>query len=309
LKEDTFNFSSVDGKNIFTYRWLPDNENDIKAAVHIIHGMGEHAGRYVDFARFLTGHGFAVFAADQRGHGRTAESQADFGHYADSDGWALVLKDLNMLNSIIAGQYPQRPVFLFGHSAGAFLAQDILIAAPHNIKGAILSSTMASPGPIGQAGILVANMVISKKGPRAKSPFHKKLTFEKYNNYFKPVRTSADWISRDEKMVDAMLADPFCYSLFSATFYLELVRATYRVNDIGNLKKIPADMPIFIISGTKCALGVFGKGVRKVFAAYRKAGLKNVEMKLYEGARHELVNETNRAVVYEDIKNWILKSV
>ncbi len=305
--ENNFNFCSADEENIFTYVWLPDNKDIIKAVVHIIHGMGEHAERYKDFAKFLTGSGFAVYASDQRGHGKTAGSADRLGHFADNGGWGLVLKDLKTINSIIANRYPGKPVFIFGHSAGSFLAADIVMTEPENIRGVVLASTMASPGPIGKLGIIVANLIIRKNGPKAKSPFHKKMTFDKYNNYFKPVRTPSDWTNRDEKAVDAMLADPYCYSLFSAAFYLELIRATYRVNDIKNIRNIPDKMPVFIISGTHCALGAFGRGTVKVYRTYLKAGLKNIEMKLYEGARHELVNEINRLEVYEDIKNWFLK--
>ena len=307
MLQEHFNFVSGDGIKLFVYKWLPDNRDGVKAVVHIMHGMGEHSGRYEDFAGFLTGQGFAVYACDQRGHGKTAGSPERFGHYGDSGGWDLVLSDIRKLNDIITEQNPGKNIFIFGHSAGAFLASDIIMFNPEKISGAILCATMASPGTIGMLGILVAKYIIRKKGPKAKSPFHKKLTFEKFNNYFKPVRTTADWISRDENAVDAMIADPYCYTLFSATFYLDLVKAAYRVNDLKNIKKIPEDMHVLIISGTCCALGDFGKGTRKVYSDYLKAGPANVELRLYEGARHELLNEINRDEVYRDIKNWLLK--
>lgn len=319
MKNAHFTFESNDGEKIFVYKWLPDNyggasaageqKNRPKAAVHIFHGMGEHSERYEELAKVLTDDGFAVYASDQRGHGKTAGSIEKLGHYADSNGWFIVLEDLKKLTGIIEKENPKIDVFIFGHSAGSLLARDYMVRYPENIKGVILSATADSPGLLGHIGILAAKLVIKKGGPAAKSPLHKKLTFEKYNSFFKPNRTTADWISRDEKAVDKMLADPYCYQLFSAAFYADLARATLRINDMKNINRISKDLPIFIISGTECAVGGFKKGVTKVYNSFLKAGLSDVEFKLYPDARHELTNELNKEEVFKDIISWLNKKL
>jgi len=315
MKHAHFTFNSHDMEKIFVYKWLPDNygddnntgepKNKLKAAIHIFHGMGEHAGRYEEFAKVLTDDGFAVYASDQRGHGKTAASIEKLGHFADSNGWFIVLEDLKKLTDIIEEENPGIDIFIFGLSAGSFLARDYIIRYPENIKGVILSGTAGSPGLLGYVGIVAAKPVIKKSGPAAKSLLHKKLTFEKYNSFFKPNRTSADWISRDEKVVDRMLEDPYCYQLFSAAFYTDLARAVLRVNDFKNISKTPKDLPVLIISGTDCAVGEFKKGVTKVYNSFLKAGMRDVDFKLYQGARHEIINELNRQEVYKDIINWM----
>jgi alpha-beta hydrolase superfamily lysophospholipase len=206
MKSENFNVASDDGTKLFVYKWLPDNSNKIKAIVHIIHGMGEHAGRYFEFAQNLTENGFAFYSMDQRGHGRTAEDPKNFGHYADKNGWRLVLNDLKMLTGIINKHYKNKDVFLFGHSAGSFLARDYLssyqaLSDKQDIRGVVLSGSTCSPGLPGHFGILLAKNIIKKHGPEAKSTIHLKLTFEKYNSYFKPNITDYDWITRDKKKV------------------------------------------------------------------------------------------------------------
>jgi alpha-beta hydrolase superfamily lysophospholipase len=317
MKSAHFKFDSRYGEQIFVYKWLPDNysredigikqKNKPKAAINIFHGMGEHSERYDELAEVLTDAGFAVYASDQRGHGKTAGRIEKLGHYADNNGWFIVLDDLKMLTGIIEKENPGIDIFIFGHSAGSFLATECLILYPENIKGVILSGTACSPGLLGYVGILAAKLVIKKGGPAAKSPLHKKLTFEKYNNFFKPNRTTADWISRDENVVDKMLADPYCYQLFSAAFYSDLARALLRINDKKNINKIPKNMPVFIMSGTECAVGDFKKGVTKVYNSFLKAGMRDVDFKLYKDARHELINELNKSEVFEDITAWLNK--
>ncbi|MBN1299028.1 MAG: alpha/beta fold hydrolase, partial [Actinobacteria bacterium] len=268
-----------------------------------------HAGRYEEFAEFLAGNGFTVYAADQRGHGKTAKNMEMLGHFADKNGWFTVVDDLKMLNGIIDKENPGADVFLFGHSAGSMLALDYILKYPENIKGAILSGISGNPGILGYAGIALAKPVIKKRGPAAKSPIHKKLLFEKYNSYFKPNRTSADWVSSDEKAVDKMLEDPYVFQLFSAAFYEDLARAALRLNRAENIKKLPGNLPFFIISGSNCAVGGFGKGVSGVYRSFLKAGLKDVSFKLYQGARHEIINEINKQEVFDDVLSWLDKKL
>ena len=309
MRSETFNFLNEENKKIFVYRWLPDEGQKIKAVIHIIHGMGEHAGRYEEFANILADNGFAVYAMDQHGHGKTAENPECFGHFDDKQGWEKVTRDLIALTERINEEFPDLGIFLFGHSSGSFLARDYILLSKRSVKGIILSSTAASPGIPGLFGILVAKYLIKRYGPEAKSPLHLKLTFCAYNSNFKPARTESDWISRDNIRVDAMLKDPYCYRGFSAAFYLDLIRALFRINRFKNILKIPKDLPVLFISGTADALGGFKKGVNKVYTDFKKAGISDLQLKFYEGARHELVNETCRTEVFDDVKEWLNKRI
>ncbi len=313
-----FTFKASDGQIIHAYKWIPKNDgnlngNQIKAVLHIVHGMGEHARRYSEFAQYLNSFGFAVYAFDQRGHGKTAGGPNKFGHQADKNGWMLVVEDIRQLTKIIRKENPECNLFLFGHSAGSFLIRDYAISFPNEVNegidGIVLSGTAASPGIAGYIGILLAKYLIKKGGPSVKSPLHRSLTFGRFNKHFKPNRTTADWISRDSEAVDKILSDPYCYTLFSATFYMDLIRSNLRINKFQNIKKMPKEVPILLISGTQCAVGNYSKGIKKVYESFISAGMKDVTLKLYQGARHELINELNKQEVYNDIKTFLLEKL
>ena len=305
MRSDNFTIKTNDGTNLFVYRWLPDSGKEIKAAVHIIHGMGEHAGRYQEFANHLIESGYATYSMDQRGHGRTAESPDQFGHFADENGWNQVLDDLKNLTDQIKEQINGSDIFLFGHSSGSFLSRDYIISDGKNLAGVILSGSATSPKLSGYLGIVISKYLINKYGPKKQSPIHLKLVFDRYNSFFKPNRTNYDWITRDTEKVDQIVNDPYYYRTFSSAFYLDLIRALFRINHINNIKKIPKDLPVLFISGTKDALGGFKRGISEVYGKFKKAVIKDLEFKLYQGARHELINELNRLEVYKYITDWL----
>ena len=305
MKTGIFSFKGNDGTDIFYYRWLPDKENDIKAMVQIIHGMGEHSARYKEFAQALTGAGFAVYSNDHRGHGKTGGAPQTFGHFADEGGWDLVVSEIFKLTQIIKKENPLKDIFIYGHSLGAFLASDYSIIHGKEIRGMIISGTKTSPGFIENIGTFIARMQIRKNGPKVKSPLLLSLTFGKYNRCFKPNRTRSDWISRDTKKVDEYVADPYCNGQFSAAFFLDLANGLKKINRMENMKKTPRHLPIYLLAGTKDPVSNFTKDMLKVYGDYKKAGIKDISLKFYEGARHEILNELNRQEVYKDIIDWI----
>ena len=305
MKTDISSFKADDGTDIFFYRWLPDEKNDIKAAVQIIHGMGDHAGRYKEFAQALTDAGFAVYSNDHRGHGKTGGSPQTFGHLADEGGWDLVVSEVFKLTEILKQENPLKDIFIYGHSMGSFLARDYSLIHGKEIRGMIISGTKTFPGLIENIGTLIAKMQIRKNGPKVKSPLLLSLTFGKYNKYFKPNRTPSDWLSRDMQKVDELIADPYCNGQYSATFFLDLAKGLTKINKMENMKKTPRHLPIYLLAGTKDPVCNFTKDVLKVYEDYKKAGIKDISFKFYEGARHEIINELNRQEVYKDIIDWI----
>lgn len=309
MKTDILSFKGDNGTDIFYYRWLPDKKTDIKAIVQIIHGMGEHSGRYKEFARALTDSGFAVYSNDHRGHGKTGGSPETYGHFADEGGWDLVINEIYKLTWIIKMENPLKDIFIYGHSLGAFLAQDFSTIHGKELRGMIISGTKTTPSIIEKIGTLIAQMQIRKNGPKVKSPLLLSLTFGKYNKYFKPNRTSADWISRDARKVDEYVADPYCNGQFSATFFLDMANGLIKINRMENMEKTPSNLPVFLLAGTKDPVSNFTKDILKVYKDYKKAGIKDINLKLYEGSRHEILNELNRQEVYRDIIDWIKERV
>jgi alpha-beta hydrolase superfamily lysophospholipase len=267
--------------------------------------MAEHASRYRTFGLAMAKEGIAVYASDLRGHGKTAGHIDNVGYFADRDGWNLVLGDIYDFTRIIKKDHPGIPFFLFGHSMGSLLVRNYCFIYGKEIDGIILSGSSGDPGLLKYLGILVSRLEILFKGKRAKSPFLNKLTLGAYNKDFSPARTDFDWLSRDNKIVDEYVSDPFCGGVFSAGFFLDLSHGAFAVNDPKNINRTPGDLPIFLLAGEFDAVSNMAKDIEKICGQYRRAQVKDISYKIYPGARHELFNETNKEEVYRDIINWI----
>lgn len=305
MPSDTFTFRTDDGSDIFTYRWLPEAGAPIKAAVQIAHGMAEHAGRYGRFAETLCAAGYAVYANDHRGHGRTAGDLARIGYFADQEGWFKVAGDLMQLTGIIRENHPGVPMFLLGHSMGSFLVRTVITRDAGDLAGAVLSGTGGDPGLLGKAGLVLARAVGAIKGRRHPSRLLNALSFGGFNKPFAPARTDFDWLNRDPAEVDRYIADPLCGGIFSAGFFVDLLEGIAYLHKPENIARIPKDLPICLFSGDADPVGDRTRGVRQVAEAYRRAGIRDVTLRFYQGGRHEMLNETNRREVFEDTIAWL----
>ena len=204
----SFYFPSSDGQHqCHAQEWIPDGS--IRAVVQIVHGVSEHIGRYDRVARWLSERGILVCGEDHLGHGKTA-SPGEYGYFSKHDGWTLVCADVRKLRQLQGEKYPGIPYFLLGHSMGSFLARTYLCRYPGELSGAILSGTGQEPPALVAAGKAAAGLLCTLQGGNRVSPLIYKLSLGAYNDKFKPNRTRADWISRDEAEVDRYLADPLC---------------------------------------------------------------------------------------------------
>jgi len=307
MKNDTFTFKSSDGIQIFVYKWLPDDASSVKGVIQIAHGMAEHAARYERFAGALTKAGYAVYANDHRGHGKTAGSQEHVGYFADENGWEKVVDDLHVLTGIIKKEFPGKPFFLFGHSMGSFLSRHYSMLYGNELTGLILSGTGGDPGPIGKIGLFIAKMEARLRGKRAKSDMMNKLSFGAFNNAFKPNRTEYDWLSRDNAEVDKYIHDPWCGAVFTAGFFCDMLSGLGFINRKENIMKMPKILPIYLFSGAKDPVGANTKGVTQVYNALRSVGISDVTLKFYADGRHEMLNEINREEVFGDVAGWLSK--
>ena len=307
MKSDTFTFKTSDGIQIFTYRWMPDEASAVKGVVQIAHGMAEHAARYERFADALTKAGYAVYANDHRGHGKTAGSQDNLGYFADENGWEKVVEDMHTLTGIIKKENPNKPFFLFGHSMGSFLSRHYSMLYASELTGLILSGTGGDPGAIGKIGLFVAKMDAMFHGRKAKSEIMNKLSFGAFNSAFKPNRTDYDWLSRDNAEVDKYINDPLCGTVFTAGFFCDMLGGLDFINKKENIGKIPKNLPIYLFSGAKDPVGGNTKGVNQVYNSLKNAGIGDLTLKFYENGRHESLNEINRDEVSRDVIAWLDK--
>ncbi|MBF0226431.1 MAG: alpha/beta hydrolase [Desulfobacterales bacterium] len=305
MKIEETKIKTDDNVELFLMKWLPDDKNAVKGVVQLSHGMAEHISRYGDFASFLAESNFAVFGNDHRGHGKTAGSLENVGFFAEENGWELVVDDMHLISKLIKKEYPNVPVFTLGHSMGSFLCRHFMILYGNEINGAILSGTSGDPGFLGTMGMGVAKLASFFKGKKALSPIMDALSFGSFNKGFKPAKTKFDWLSRDEASVQKYIDDPYCGGIFSSGFFQDMLRGIKFINKKENIAKIPKDLPIYIFSGEKCAVGKNTKGVMEVANSFINAGIKDVSHKIYKDARHEMLNETNKKEVYSDVLNWL----
>ena len=300
-----FTFPSADGAHeISCSLWLPE-EGQPKAVVQIVHGISEYVNRYDHFARYLADRGYAVCGDDHLGHGRTGKQADKFGFFARHDGWTLVTADVRALRQLMGEKYPGIPYFLLGHSMGSFLTRTYLCRYPGEISGAILSGTGQEPALLVGAGKLLANLIGLFKGYDSVSPLVHSLSLGAYNKQFAPNRTSADWISRDEAVVDTYLADSFCQIMPSVGLYRDMLGGLQYIASSRALSQMEPDTPVYIYSGDQDPVGANGAGVKKVYGYFESHGTKDLSLKLYEGGRHEMHNELNREEVCANIREWM----
>lgn len=292
---------TLDGRTITVSHWIPQKP---KAYFHICHGMAEHIGRYDEFAKVMANSGFYVFGHNHRGHGENEQ----LGHYGDSDGWIKTINDIKEVQDSITSKN-NLPLFLFAHSMGSFIAQGFAMRHGEHLSGLILSGTNYQHPFMYYAGRLVANIENKRIGLGIPSQTMDKLSFASFNTHFKPNRTEFDWLSRDTVQVDKYIADPLCGFPCSAETWKQLLTGLIEISKEEQLKKIPSSLPLYLLGGQKDPVGRMGKGIPALEKKLKSTGHNRVSVKLYEDARHEMLNETCKESVYQDISNWIQKTL
>lgn len=295
-----------DGREIYLNKWLP--EEGAVATVVLLHGMGEHSGRYEAFAQYLNDAGIAVYCHDQRGHGLTGQAAGDLGHLPPKWGWHMMVDDgCRMLN--LARQELNTPVVLMGHSMGSFLARVLTQQNPRLMDGLILSGTGCNPTAMVKCSRAMAQTICRIKGATQPSTILQNMTNGLFNSKFRERETGYEWLSRDEEMVQAYIDDGFCGLRCTNGFYYELYDLNLTANQLEHDRRLRKNMPILIFSGDHDPVGDMGRGVNKVYQNYLDCGLQDVTCKLYIGGRHEMLNELNRQEVSNDVQKWLLEHI
>lgn len=301
MRHDDFWLTTRDAASLYVNYWRP--EQPPRAVVMISHGVAEHSARYARLAQALVAAGYAVYAHDQRGHGRTAQ-RGVLGHYADQDGWNKVVNDLADLNRHIRQQHPGTPIFLLGHSMGSYISQSYLIQHSDQLQGAILSGSNYQPVALYRAAILLARFERWRQGPTGRSALLEYLSFNSFNKAFTPTRTTHDWLSRDPLEVDKYVEDPFCGFRWTNQLWLDMLGGMQYITPCKHLAQVDNALPLLVIGGARDPISE-GKRLENLVKALRRSGNQDVQLRIYPDARHELFNESNRDEVTADLLQWL----
>ncbi|KQY32063.1 MULTISPECIES: alpha/beta fold hydrolase [Nocardia] len=276
-----FSYLSSDGTTIHVRSWLPTGD-DVTGVVQIAHGMGEHSARYSHLAERLVALGYAVYAADHRGHGHSmVGAPGDLG----DNGWNLLVEDMTALTTILREIHPERRVLLFGHSLGSFAVQQYLLDHDALVDAAVLCGTTA----VDELFVEIAAAEGDLLGL--------------FNRRFQPTRTPADWLSRDEAQVDAYLAHPWCgFEIDAVNMALLAKLGNER---LARPRGIRTDLPLYVMVGGSDPLNDGARLSDLQVQRYRDAGLTDITYRVYLNARHEILNEINRDEVENELLAWI----
>lgn len=289
---------------LHTVLWRPDTPP--AAVLQITHGMQEYIERYDPFARFMAQHGFVVVGHDHLGHGHSAQAPEDLGYFGDGDASEYLVEDMHRLRIRTSVEYPGLPYFMLGHSMGSFFLRRYLTVHGQGVAGALILGTGWYPDAVLRPFAALCRGLVVRYGWRHRSELALKLFYSGEFRRFDTDGTDStnSWLTRDADIVRRYFADPLCNYRFTLSGYYALLRTMLYLNRAKNTARIPKTLPMILLSGQDDPVGGLGKGVRRVWRGYRKAGLRRAEIRLYRAVRHEILNETNKERVWQDILNW-----
>lgn len=294
---------------IHTVCWYPDPSRfpQPKAVLQIAHGMVDHVERFDALARYMANRGFVVAGNDHLGHGGSVDSPADLGYFAPRNGrdaGSYVVADMHRLTRILKKRYPSLPYFLLGHSMGSFMARRYLMQYGEELTGAVILGTGNQPPLLVGFGKLLAGLTGLVKGDRYRSRLLYKALFGGYNRRIPSPATPSDWLTTDPAIVRDYVKDPKCSYYFTVNGYIGLFDTIRYVSSKKNMHRMPPSLPVLMASGCEDPVGGYGRDVKRLFKRFCGC-LWSVELRLYEGCRHELHSEKNRDEIFEDLCGWM----
>ncbi len=307
MKREDFEYDSRDGRTkLHGVRWIPDESP--RCILQIVHGMAEHVERYEDFAEYLCSKGILVTAEDHLGHGKSVVD-GKTGYFCKQDPATVVVRDVHRLKKMTQELYPGVPYFVLGHSMGSFILRNYLCKYGKGIDGAIVMGTGMQP-KIMVLGLKILAGLACVFGKAAKTcPFVNNVAFGTYLKKISDKRTDYDWLTKVDSVVDKYIEDPLCGYIFPGNGFKTLGELIWRLHKDAYISKMPVTLRVLITSGAEDPVGDYGVGPKKVYDEFIAQGMQRVDFKLYEGDRHEILNETDHETVYEDLYNWITKEL
>jgi len=302
LHDSTFTFESADGQQVFCRRWA--GAAAPRAVVQIAHGASEHAARYARVAHALVDAGYEVYANDHRGHGDTAARFGQFG-VARPGGWAGLVADQHALTTQIKTEHPAVPIVLFGHSMGSMIAQDYIQQWSGDLAGVVLSGTTGASVVDDATLQMIVDFGAGEAADQPSELFG--AMFAGFNAPFDgPDASGFEWLSRDEGEVAKYVEDPDCGEPLSNGFVADMLSGSATMWQPENEARIAHDLPVYLFSGENDPVGgEKAESVVALAARYREMGIGSVTLRIYSDGRHEMLNETNRTDVHQDLLNWL----
>lgn len=304
--KETYWVDNADGIRLRVNRWHRAGA-EVKAVVQILHGMGEHIDRYDGIAEHLVKLGFEVYGHDHRGHGMTAGTIDRLGFFAEKGGWRRVVEDAFDVTSHIKERHSKKRLFMIGHSMGSFMARNYVIQFSELIDGLVLTGTGFSDAAESNGALMITKVMKKFGGAKKRVNMMDMFSLGGFNKRVPNPKTKMDWLTRDPFEVQRFIRDPYCGGAGTLSFYDDIFKLVKRASSKKLADRIRKDLPIALFSGKEDPVGKYGVGVEKTFRLYDSVGIEEVRIKLYEGARHEIVNEINRETVYKDIAAFLLE--
>lgn len=277
-------------------------EGEVKGIFHIVHGMTEHIERYDALMSHMVQNGYVAFGYDHLGHGKTARDDSELGFIAHKYGWKYLVEDVRVFGNVISNLYPEKPIYLFGHSMGSFIVRLAAQSFGDMYEKLIICGT-GGKNPLSTTGIMLTKIISSIKGQKHISDLVINMAFGSYNKRFEG-NSKYDWLTKEIEIIEKYKEDKFCTFKFTVSAMRDLISLNHICNKKSWYKQIRKDLPILIISGNDDPVGNYGKGVKQVYNDLLKHNA-NVKLKLYENCRHEILNDTCRNEVLSDILNFI----
>lgn len=304
MSKKEFYYLSKDGETqIHAVEWKPEGE--VKQVLQICHGMVEYIERYHEFAEYMSRQGYYVVGHDHLGHGKSVTSPEKLGFFHEQNGNQYVIGDIHQLRVQTEEKYPNIPYFILGHSMGSFLLRQYLGMYGDGLAGAVIMGTGNQPDIILKAGKVLCKVIAGFKGWNYRSKLVNNLAFGSYNKKFACETNGSTWISKNPENAIRYGQDPLCQYMFTVNAYYHMFCGIEKANTYERRKALSKELPIFFVAGEDDPVGNYGKDVSYLADKYRKAGMKEVQMKLYAGDRHEILNEADRETVYQDISAWM----
>jgi alpha-beta hydrolase superfamily lysophospholipase len=304
MEPTTYLLSTTNGHQTPMYEWIP--KGDILCVLHIAHGMAEYALRYQSIVPHFLQEQIAVYAHDQRGHGRSVPSIAEQG-LVGPNWFNDQVEDIRMISNHLKEKHPGKKLIVLGHSMGSFICQRFFQLHGAQIDGLILSASNGKKDPLLNVGIGVAKLQKTIFGIDHRSNLINHLSFAAFNKKFTPNRTNYDWLSRDEQEVDKYVEDAQCGFVCSSSFFYDFFMGIRDALETPNIQQIPKHIPVYAFSGDKDPVGMEGKGFLQLIQNWKATGAKDITYDLYKDGRHEMLNEINREEVINNCIQWIRK--
>lgn len=278
-------------------------EGEIKGIVQISHGMAEHKERYKPFMEYLASCGYIAIIHDHRGHGTSVKRHEDLGYFYENRA-EYIVEDLHQITTYIKKQYPNKKLILFGHSMGSMVVRKYIKKYDKDIDKLIVCG---SPSQNPYTGLALAVVKILKifKGEYHRSNLIQKLAFGTYNkNIENPISENA-WVCANEDTVKEYDNDELNGFVFTLNGFQNLFTLMKDIYSKQGWELNKKELPIFFIAGADDPVIISAKDWQKAQNFLKELGYQNVSGKLYQGMRHEILNEKDKKIVFEDVLKWI----